>query len=256
MQHYLVAVEHLTLGKLLFLPLLGGILLTARWCAGTVEPTVTAASGIVAGPLPRWSAVPPAGLVLASMLVTLHPAAGAAQLGGAPLGTGGWEGPLPAQSGWMPGFGDADDQQRLSYQSPDRKSLELYVNLYASQRSGKELVQYNNTLLAPSGWTRPWSSGGSRLSTAGGRALWAFEARAPDEQLWLIAYTYRVGGGLYISEAAAQLAYGMRSLFGPAPAGVVAFASVCDATNCDKARTLVADFWNNMSSPILSMLPD
>lgn len=259
MQHYLVAVEHLTLGKLLFLPLLAGILLVARWCAEPGQAATPEAAKCGSDfPRPsRWLLVPMAAFVIVAILSHSDPVAAAiGQLGEAPLGSGGWEGPLPGRSGWMPHYGGVDDQRRLSYLSRDGSSVEVYVNLYASQRSGKELVRYGNSVVAPEGWTQPWSQSGRKLVTPKGKVLWSLEILDASRRTWLLAYTYRVGGGLYTSEAATQLGYGVRSMLRPAPAGVLASAILCETTNCDKGRTLLADFWDNMGSPIMSMLPD
>jgi len=156
----------------------------------------------------------------------------------------------------MPRFAGADDQRRVGYQSMSGGEVEVYVNFYADQREGKEMVQYSNDLVAPAGWTRLWSQPGQSLHTPRQHVLRSLEVRGADDRNWLIAYTYRVGSGLYTSETAAKLAYGVRSMWASTPASVVALASSCNATNCDKARTLVADFWDNMSPLIMGMLPD
>lgn len=55
-------------------------------------------------------------------------------------------------------------------------------------------------------------------------------------------------------EPLAQLAYGLQAIRRPVPSGVVALAVRCD-TDCAAARALATAFWDDMSGPILGMLP-
>jgi hypothetical protein len=79
--------------------------------------------------------------------------------------------------------------------------------------------------------------------------------RGGDGRDWVVAYTYLVGKGSYSHDATAKLAYGLRSAFIPAPSGVIAIAASCDATNCNKSRTLLADFWKDMHPQIIAVFP-
>jgi len=85
--------------------------------------------------------------------------------------------------------------------------------------------------------------------------LVGMQARAPDGSIWIIVRVFEVGGRVTTSEAMAQLAYGIRAILRPVPAGVIALASRCDQ-NCDAARALVASFWDDMSGSLLAMVPD
>jgi EpsI family protein len=256
MQHYFVAVEHLTLGNAIFAVLLAGILLLARRLSHGHGTARHAANAIDPGGKPdRWPTAL-AFLLLGGAFAASQPAGtavtGAAQLGPLPIAVDRWQGPLPASPAWMPAFKGRSGEYRASYSSA-AGTVELYANVYDEQSQGQELVQYANTLLAPGNWHRPWSQESAILKTRA--PLASFEARAADGALWLIAYLYDVDGWHTRHETLAQLAYGLHALRGPVASGLVALAVRCDA-DCRAARALAAAFWDDMSGPILGMYPD
>lgn len=258
MQHYLVAVEHKSLGNAIFVVLVGIVFLLARRLAPDAVP---GAQGPEAGAMEELSfssgraALP--FLLLGVLAVLLQFRSGATAsppgLAGLPLATGAWQGPLPPAPTWMPHYIGPDAERRASYRSAEGR-VEVYVNVYGEQRQGRELVGYGNALLAPGAWSRSWPQQTRALESTGARLV-AFEARAPDGGAWLIAYAFEVGGRVTWTEPMAQLAYGVRSIFGPVPAGMVALAAPC-STKCDAAQTLVMTFWDDMSSRILGLVPD
>jgi EpsI family protein len=253
MQHYLVANEHLSLGNAMFVPLILGVILLGRWLGREHGPVPVAdtATGPVAG---RMALVPVGILLLTAAVVRLDVAGhGKTLLGPMPVATDRWQGPIPPQAGWRPAYKSADDERRAMYASVDGQ-VEIYANLYTSQRKNQELIHYGNNIIAPALWTQPWSD--SEGSLTAGKTNWAVQRmQGPDQRVWLVAHTYLVGGHSYRTDTSAKLAYGWRSLFGAAPAGVLAAAAVCDEGNCDKARMLVADFWENMRPLMQAMMP-
>jgi EpsI family protein len=175
------------------------------------------------------------------------------KLGALPVATGHWQGPLPALAGWQPEYSRPDDQRRAAYSS-SAGTAEVYLNLYMDQAGGRELIRYGNNIIAPVLWKQPWVDSGETMTVVG--QSWAVRRmRGPDQRVWLVVSAYVVAGRLYRSETAAKLAYGWYSLAGPAPSGILAAATACDDGNCDNARLLVADFWENMQFPIRAMMP-
>src|SRR5262249_55541359 len=142
-----------------------------------------------------------------------------------------------------PQYVGPDNARRVAYRS-NAGTVEVYANVYGEQRQGKELVSYDNTLLAPGAWERDWPQVTRTLPTKVPQ-LASFEARADDGSRWLIAYVFKVGAGRVRSEPSAQLAYGALSFLRPTPAGVIALATRCNE-NCEAARALVTSFWDDM----------
>ena len=257
MQSYLVAQEHLTLGNVLFVVLIAAVLLLGRQMSPRfVVPGPATFADLETGKSRVFSPLMLAPVLL--LLVAMQaghsgPARGLTpRLQNTPLATGRWQGPLPPQAGWQPVYLQADDQRRVAYSS-SRGTVEVYVNLYLDHRGGRELVRYVNKLVAPELWTQVWS--GSDALEAGGRTWSQQLMDGPDNRRWIVVYSYLVRNHLYRSEFGAKLAYGWYSIFGPAPAGVLAAATSCDARNCNNARMLVADFWDNMQLPMEAMMP-
>jgi EpsI family protein len=273
MQHYLVAKEHATFGNIVFGLLIAAVILLAnaiaprRYAAlaNAIAPRLDAALSLsrtassdtqgISAISPKWAAVSFA-LLLAVFAITqvranavLKPAV----LGSLPLATGKWQGPLPPRPQWQPAYVQPDAEVRASYSSAEG-SVEVYANGYGEQHQGRELVYFGNTLLAPGLWHRAWPPTLTPIGSAKPR-LAAYEATAGDGSLWLVAYTYEVGGWAATSEPLAQLGYGVKSFLEPAPSGVIAFASRCDK-NCETARILVTRFWDDMSARMLGLLPD
>ncbi len=257
MESYLVVNEHKTLGNALFVVLIAAVLLAGRWLSPAPARAAPADSPGVRDSR-RAAIFHPAMLVPAMLLLAglrASPVGAspvqALRVGGLPLATGVWQGPLPSQAGWQPQYLQPDDQRRVAYVSA-QGAVEVYVNLYVDQRNGRELIKYVNNLVAPALWTEVW--GGSGSLRAGGRSWAVREMEGPDHRHWTVAYSYLVRDRIYRSDLAAKLAYGWFSITGPTPAGVLAAAAPCDARNCDNARKLVADFWENMQLPMEAMM--
>lgn len=257
MQHYLVAVEHKTLGNVMFAILLVIVLLLARWLGGlsSGRPESAGASCAMAGG-PKL-AVHLSALVLLALAGLLAQRSYAARTVepsafSLPLATADWQGPLPPASAWYPDYLAPDAERRASYGSLDG-SVEVYANLYLNQSGERELIRYGNNLVAPAGWERPWSAHLETINT-GKTALGSVPIRGPAGGTWLLARAFVVGQGVYSSELVAKLAYGWRSIWHASPAGVIAIAAPCDPTNCDHAQALIVDFWDNQQPGLQAMV--
>lgn len=254
MRSYLVAVEHVSLGNALFLPLLACVLWMARRLSGTRAPPTANVFSLHRPDYRGLIACAAALLAFAGwQLLRTGSVAATATLEPLPLGVGNWQGPLPPRSSWLPNFATATSERRAAYVSAGA-AVETYVNFYARQSPEAKLVGYGNSFVPVLGWTRKWGADERPLHVAGRPAPRMVELTGADRRAWLVGHVYRVGGWETGSATAAQLAYGLRSLMRPAPAGAVAFAIQCDP-NCEFAQRVATDFWNQMSGPLLDVVP-
>lgn len=255
MHHYLVAVEHITFGLALFIPLVLAILLLARWLAPKAAPARSMPSRS-ANMHPRaaiaWK-IPAALLASQFVMTTFAPAAGVAEVSqrALPLSTGDWQGPMPSPAAWRPHFEGADVELNGAYTGAGR-SVAVYLNIYGSQQPGKELVYYRNRLV-PEEWSHVTAFRNGKLAAVSGSAPDLLTARDVAGEQWLIANIYNVGGVLTTRPLAAQILYGARTLLGAAPAGVVAIATPCGA-DCDAAAAVLDAFWQKQGAALVSFI--
>lgn len=249
MQHYLVAVEHKSLGYALFIPMLLLIAWIARRLAGDdvvgdAKPAVTTLSPgqgvrLAAGPAALFVAC------LAWLFVTRPVADSGVALGAFPLLVGVWQGPLPANQRWQPEYSGASDERRASY-ADDQGRIDVYINAYGVQREGRELVFHANVLAPSQSWTSidRWSVPQLQMAIAS----------SPAHGRWIFAHTYVVGGHATPSAMLAQVSYGWSALRDPAPAGVVAFAAPCKA-NCSEEAARIEKLWAMNGEALSRMIP-
>ena len=214
MQGYLVVVDHYTYGWVLFALMMALYFwLTRRMLAAIPLADAEPASIPVAAAWP-WAACAATITALAvgpalAAVAQRHASAGAATVA-LPAGVDGWQGPLPADSGWAPQYPGADGSAVATYRNGDR-AVEVYMNLYRHQGQGHELVGYDNDLLHGLG---------------PGYAVAKF----------LVVGERRVDG-----ELASKLYYAVDVLRRPTPSGIVAVAVRCDA-DCDAADSSAEEF--------------
>jgi hypothetical protein len=234
MQHYWVRVEHFSLGWIIFAVLVVGIGLLVRRLS---RPAVSAPQAAVRAEAPArtssdiglWQSSAPAAVILSLLATLFLRAIDAAppsdpRLGDWPVLASHWQGPLPAGNAWVPHYVGASQEARAAYRS-GAATVEVYVNLYARQAPGAELIFYQNTVAPPSG------------------------------ERWVVERQYRVGGRVTQREPVAQLLYGVRSFTRPVPSGVLAFAARCDDGDCDAASRALADFKNHYGRALLTLIP-
>jgi EpsI family protein len=259
MQHYLVAVEHVTFGWAVFVPLLAAILLCAwglrrrgpRVTAAAVAPELRSAPSAVAAPS-RIVLLHAAALqALALILATGIPASASTQrtLDAMPLQTGAWEGPFPSQ-GWSPRFFGPLIERQAAYVSGGR-TVHVYVNLYESQQQGRELVNYRNSVL-PADWSASSDSLAARVF-ADDAVTRVRGARDASGHEWLVASFYNIDGSLVATPLVAQLSYGSRALLHPVPSGMIALASPCQG-DCAAAADALQAFWRDNGARFTRML--
>jgi EpsI family protein len=251
MQHYLVAKEHLTFGWLVFIPLLAGLILSARRLArsGSPQPSAPNASPVQRVATTSWIA----SFVLLGAPVVLvvadtrsgAPEPGLAQL---PVMTGAWQGPLPTRDQWQPRYQGAAAERRGRYSGVDG-DIEVYLNVYGAQRQGHELIYFENSVTPPGEWS---AAGQPSLQDS---ALTVFVAkRIGTGEKWVMAQSYRIGGKSTMTPAVAQLYYGMQAIWRPVPAGTMAVAAPC-TLDCESAALRVRAFWRDHGLVLAALIP-
>jgi EpsI family protein len=261
MKHYLVAVDHLAFGLLIFALLLIAVLAMA-WALARTSSAVAEASKVQrrAGQRrPTFAAVclPFALLTAASAVAADGSTHGAKayQLGALPVLAERWSGPMPAQPAWLPHFPGCSDEVRAAYES-DGEIIDVYLNVYGQQSNDRKLISYANDVLTPDQW-RPvfrqsfWEKG------------WSVRADSPAEVIsttqtnerWLVSYVYAIDGVRTSNPLMAQIYYGAFSLHGDAPSGVMALATACSDSQCVSARESISKFWFAEGARLLALIP-
>jgi len=251
MQSYLVAHEHRSFGYALFIPLLLAILWTARRIARAEQPA--AAPQVVAETAVRtrpadWALV----MALTALPVLVWARAAnqdaGAQLAAMPVVTGAWQGPLPPAVAWHPRFINPSQERRAAY-SVDGQRIEIYMNLYATQSQGRELVFHRNSFAPPEKFTVI-----RRLPARSATPPAVVVADSAGTR-WVITHIYEVGGWVTASEPAAQFYYGMHAIVRPVPAGALAVAVRCE-DDCNKTEEALDKFWRDHSGELVALVPD
>ena len=226
MQGYLVVVDHYTYGWVLFALMMALYFwLTRRMLAAIPLADAEPASIPVAAAWP-WAACAATITALAvgpalAAVAQRHASAGAATVA-LPAGVDGWQGPLPADSGWAPQYPGSDGSALASYWR-DGRTVEVYVNLYRHQGQGHELVGSGNDLLHGLG---------------PGYAVAKF----------IVVGERRVDG-----ELASKLYYAVDVLRRPTPSGIVAVAVLCDA-DCDAAASNAEEFLSRHADGLAAVI--
>lgn len=245
MQGYLVTVDHLRYGWVLFGVLLVAFFWIARWLVPVGESSAPASPGVVAGSGPTITAFMfvLAALAIGPSLTAVvdhrRPSSTDVTLK-LPAGSGGWFGPTERAAQWSPAFPQADVEVRGEYRYDDA-AIEAYANAYAYQAQGHEFIGFGNDVLGASGWD---ATSVRRATARGSGAEIPYvevTATAPSREPWVIAYVYSVGGKAFVRPIASKLYYGVAALADRPWSGVVAVASKC-AVDCSGASAAVNGF--------------
>ncbi len=247
MRHYFVAVEHLSLGWVIY----GVLVLMLVWLARRWElvPDDQASVGNHGGSARNQDvtglAAPVILLAAASLLALAETPAGKiiAKLGTQAADIPGWQGPLPADRDWRARFAGIDDEARSAYVAASGERIEVYLGVYGVQRASAEMINENNQLFGGSDW--------SAATMLGSREVDGYAVATRDSQRWVAGRVFRVAGLRMESEIGAQLWYGLNSLLTPQPFGVVVFAMPC-ANDCAREH-LVLDAFKSSAVPQLSL---
>jgi len=242
MQHYLVTVDHYYFGWVLFaFGLVGYVYLSghlprrarAERPAGPASATgssgrigaaiALAIAALAAGP--AWSLVQPRGQAAAAA---------------PPPVVAGWSGPMSSRGDWHPVFANPDEELLVEYFSDAAGAVAVYRAVYRSQRQGKELRGQGNT--AAGVHYRELEVEALEVR-AGSGTIPVIEHRLQglDGRQRLVWSLFTVAGEPTAMRPRDQVAYGVRSLFGPPPASVVALSAECKP-DCDRARFALEGF--------------
>ncbi len=241
MQHFLVRVDHYYFGWFVFAFAMALFFAIARRLplsesteasAGEVTPpgrvklagVAAALAAMIVGPV--WS------LVASASNASSEPAA-------LPVDPGEWRGPLSARSRWQPYYPGADAQQRAEYRGTTGV-VTVYVATYASQRQGKELIGYDNSILGKS------SAASTSAASLPDLMIKELEVSVPDEGRALIWYRYRIGARPFARDITAQLYYGAASLVSRPVSQIIAMRAEC-VPDCAQARAAMTDLLQELS---------
>ncbi len=131
----------------------------------------------------------------------------------------------------------------------------VYVNRYASQSQGHEIVGSSNGILGHSGW----SVDAERVAPAGsGETAVRYReltASTPDDARWAVGYFYAVGGRNFTGDLPSKLYYGIAAARGRPASGVVAAAARC-AGDCEPARATLERFFAANGASLASIIQE
>lgn len=249
MQHYLVRVDHYYFGWVMFaVTMVAFFVLASRLPAQSrrAEPE----PGMPAVQLPRPDRVMVVGPVVAIAALCLGPLWGAfspvaaamnpsAQL--LPHAGAAWQGPYSTADKWHPAYPGSDRSERSEYRRGDRR-VSAFIAEYHSQRQGKELVGYDNSI------THGLTGEISRLAVPDGVVNQLLVTQA-DGSKSVVIYYYRVGAQRLVGDFAAQLRYGMASLFAATASRVVAVHVDCNS-DCAAASAAALELLDTLDASL------
>lgn len=237
MQHFLIKVDHYYFGWFLFM--------LALWIyfrissriprrgdvkrAATARPAVASRSRVIAA------------VTLTAAALSIGPAWSLTNSGRTasladpePPSIEGWSGPGLYLGDWRPVFENADEEFLVSYHDDASREVAIYLATYHSQRQGKELQGYGNSVLGPRYRETALEN---REVVVDGRRMRVSErhAQGVDGRELLVWSQFVVDGKPDALGIAGRLAYGFRSLVRFPTASVVAVAAEC-RPDCDAAR--------------------
>jgi exosortase A len=248
MQSYLVKVDHYTFGWVLFgIALIPFYIVARRLERNDPGPRREPPAGARAGRVPMGRLALVCLMLLAPALLWLRPVPDAAGVALTLPAVPGWEGPQDPTTGWVPKFNHADVAVRGAYTRAGA-TVDAYVNWYATQAQGREVVGYGNYVEGD--W--PVVSRAARgLELDRGDALPVREIiiRSPTDERRVVWSFYRIGRQAEISPLRAKLIGGWQVMTGRHGAGIVAASSACEG-DCDAARARVAAWLSAAAAPL------
>lgn len=135
-------------------------------------------------------------------------------------------------SNWQPVFIGSDAQLQVTWRKNGRE-VELFQAVFANQRHGKKLAGYGNTAIGA--WSGGIANNGEITQSLGNPRFFESELTDRQDRHVLIWQGYYVGDKWFVKPLHAQIWYGWKSLFVSDVSGVVALRANCDA-DCDAAR--------------------
>jgi len=236
MQHYLIKVDHYYFGWFLFALALGLYLyMSTRVSRGTRSgpPNAHATEAVQGFPMVTT--------LLSAAALALGPAwlyGGVAKV--EPTGQltpptlDGWSGPSLDLADWRPVFENADEEFLVTYHSESAGDVALYRAEYHSQRQGKEVRGYSNSVLGTNYQPMALRNREVKVERNVVPVVEQVAVGMNDRDV-LIWSLYTMDGKPDDMGFSSQIAYGVRSLLRYPTAGVLAMAAEC-RPDCDHAR--------------------
>lgn len=237
MQHYLVRVEHLRFGWVMFAVVMGIFFFIAVRMKQQDHPITP--SGLAESTQPFQFRF---GVLVAALSALLFIPAWSTEINMRDLPTtSSWttlEAPsgwmlIKADDGWVPVFDNADAQALLHLKQGENV-IDIYQAVFAEQRQGKKLAGEGNSALGELAIGETISAD---VVSEQFSALEFLDARGVRHLVW---QGYFSGERWFHTPMGAQLWYGVQSLISRPVSGVVALHARC-ASSCDTERLLMAE---------------
>lgn len=249
MQSYLVQVDHYTFGWVLFgVALVPFYMVARRFERGDPGPRREPGPDIHRGPVSTVRLALVVALLLAPALLWLRPTPAATAVELRLPAVADWQGPLEPGTDWTPRYPKADAAVRGAYVRSGA-GVDAYVNWYATQSQGHEVIGYGNRVEGDWGVV---SRAAPKLELDRGDALALREmiVVSPAGERRVVWYFYRIGERAETSAIRAKLIGGWQVITGRHGAGVVAASTACEA-DCEPARERLAG-WLRAAAPSLN----
>lgn len=241
MEHYFVKVDHYWFGWVVFAVAMVAFFVIARW----LPPRQVERVSERMDSSPTRGRTPALAVLAAIAAMGVGPVWGiampvdtgaAGRAGGLPRDVATWQGPYHVvEHDWQPVYEGADVQERAEYRA-DGLRLTAFTAGYFSQRQGKELIGYDNSITG--NMTQYVTATSQRRDDTLVATEILFDRGGKRSVLY---YYYEVGSKRTLNDRAAQLLYGWLSLFASPTARVVAVYADC-ASECAVERDAVAGF--------------
>lgn len=232
MQHYLVRVEHYRFGWAVFAVTMTIFILIARRLPANEPAVVQDVRGIELRRSRTWlAAVAALGLMAAGpvwnhLTGSLQAALPSQDQLLPAVASAHSTGPLaPMRFNWAPQFHGADAAVHGRYVT-DGHDVEIYTAVYTSQRQGKELVAYDNSILG--------AERADVLSESNAGDWHELQVRSAVGHE-LLRFQYQIGAMRTSDDLRAQIAYGLQSFTGTPLSRLIALRTDC-VPDCEAAR--------------------
>jgi EpsI family protein len=158
-----------------------------------------------------------------------------------------WRGPTAVSDAqWRPIFVGPHSEWHVKYENAALgRAIEVVAIGYSRQEQGRELVNYDNSLLGPSGLLTLRH----QVATLDGHAYREWEVADRLGRRSLIWSVYDIGGRTFITPLYSQLWYGTHAFGRPPYSALFAFRALCEPT-CDAARDTLEGFLQTLGTDL------
>ncbi len=144
--------------------------------------------------------------------------------------------PVDVRSAWLPVFAGADELKRGAFGNADDATVEVLGVAYRAQRQGAELVGETSSVIGDRLEVRTEELIPSRIGAF--RESEVSDATGARSLIW---WRYQIDGRNLVNPLTQQLWFGINSLVGQPPAGLIALRIPCRG-DCARARDTLQGF--------------